>query len=69
MAAIRLFERGELVWLQKAVTVATTVLGMSLTGIVHPPAGALCLVFLGVHNNGATDERVSAIKIPLGTDT
>lgn len=30
--------------------------------IVHPPAGALCLVLLGAHNNGATWERVSALN-------
>lgn len=54
-----IFERGQLVWLQQALTVASVILGMSLMGIIHPPAGALCLVFLGAYNTGSTDERVS----------
>lgn len=29
--------------------------------IVHPPAGALCLVLLSAHNKGATWERVSTL--------
>lgn len=47
-----------MVWLQKALTVSTVILGMSMMGTVHPPAGALCLVFIGAHNKGGSDERV-----------
>lgn len=53
------FDRGQLVWLQQALTVACVVVSMSLLRIVHPPAGALSLVFIGAYNTGFSDERVS----------
>ena len=58
MIAVSLFEKQKMVWLQKALTVSTVILGMSMMGTVHPPAGALCLVFIGAHNKGGSDERV-----------
>lgn len=50
---------GKMIWLQQSATVASTILGMCLMGIVHPPAGALVLVFLGAFNQGASLEKVS----------
>eukprot|EP00904_Undaria_pinnatifida_P002892 jgi/Undpi1/12603/HiC_scaffold_6.g02272.m1 len=65
MIAVSLFEKQQMVWLQKALTAATVIMGMSLFGIVHPPAGALCLVFIGAHNKGASDERMLTLILSV----
>ncbi|CAM9541769.1 unnamed protein product [Ectocarpus sp. 13 AM-2016] len=65
MAVVSIFEAGQAVWLQKSVSVASVILGMSLTGSVHPPAGALCLVLLGAYNDGATWERMLLLVLSV----
>ena len=44
---------------------ASTILGMSLMNIIHPPAGALVLVFLAAYNKGASMERASCRPITV----
>lgn len=59
MVIMNLFRAGEMVMLQNALAVATVICVMALTRVVHPPAGALCLVVLGAYNHGATHEKVT----------
>ncbi|CBN77429.1 HPP family protein [Ectocarpus siliculosus] len=65
MVVVSIFEEGQAVWLQKSVSVASVILGMSLTGSVHPPAGALCLVLLSAYNDGATWERMLLLVVSV----
>jgi hypothetical protein len=50
-----LFSAKNTLWLQQALTVAASVSGMGLLGVLHPPAGAAALIIVNLINAHSAD--------------
>ncbi|CAM9715878.1 unnamed protein product [Choristocarpus tenellus] len=59
------FPCGVMVWLQKALAASMTISAMGLMGVIHPPAGALSIIFVGAANNTATNEQVVMLVLSV----
>ena len=57
--------RGNVVWLQMALSCAITIAAMAKLGIPHPPAGAFNLVFVGAYNKGSSNMQMLFIAISV----
>lgn len=53
---IQIFPQNYCVWLQKALAAALTIAGMAKLGVLHPPAGALCIAIIQYYNSASYSE-------------